>query len=155
MTIDVQGITDALVSHAQSLGKFDLVQTFEPKSSPGTGLTCAIWMQSLRPHAQSSGLAATSAYLVMSVRIYDNMLREPADLIDPEMLAATETLIESYSGEFTLAGVVRNIDLLGEGGESLGAEAGYVQIGGREGGMYRVMTITVPMIISDAWTQVP
>jgi hypothetical protein len=157
MSIDMQAITDALVSHAQLVGKFDKVNTSEPKTAPGNGLTCAVWAQSLSPHAQQSGLSATSAYLVMQVRIYDNMLRstpDEADQIDPNMLAATDDLIRSLSGEFTLAGLVEAIDLLGIGGEMLRAESGYVQIGGQGSGMYRIMTVTVPMIISDAWTQV-
>jgi hypothetical protein len=157
MSIDMQAIVGALVSHAQLTGKFDKVNTNEPKSPPANGLTCSIWAQGLVPHAQSSGLAATSAYLVMQVRIYDNMLRstpDEADRIDPNMLAATDQLMASYTGEFTLAGLVESIDLLGIGGESLRAEAGYVQIGGQGSGLYRIMTITVPMIIADAWTQV-
>ena len=153
----MQGIVDALVSHAQLTGRFEKVNTSEPKSAPASGMTCSIWAQGLTPHAPSSGLNVTSAYLVMQVRIYDSMLRsvvDEQDRIDPNMLAATDELMASYTGEFTLAGLVMSIDLLGMGGESLRAEAGYVQIGGPGSGMYRIMTITVPMIIADAWTQV-
>ena len=157
MSIDTQAITDALVTHAQLTGEFDRVNNYEPKSAPANGLTCSIWAQSLRPHVPLSGLAVTSAYLIMSVRIYMNMIAqsiEQADMIDPKILTAVDKLITSYSGEFELAGVVTAIDLTGQGGDQLGAEAGYVQIGGNEGGMYRIMTITVPMIIADAWEQV-
>lgn len=157
MSIDTQAITDALVTHAQLTGRFDRVNNYEPKSAPANGLTCSIWAQSLRPYAGMSGLATSSAYLIMSVRLYMNMIAqsiEQADQIDPLMLTAVDELITSYSGEFELAGLVASIDLLGQGGEMLGAEAGYVQIGGNEGGMYRIMTITVPMIIADAWSQV-
>lgn len=157
MTIDAQAITDALVTHAQLTGRFDAVNNYEPKSPPGNNLTCSIWVQSLAPYAPASGLSATSAYLVMSVRIYTPMIGqsvEQNDQIDPVMLTATTELIASYSGEFTLAGLIRNIDLLGAGGQQLGAQAGYVQIGGMGGGMYRIMTITVPMVINDAWEQV-
>lgn len=157
MSIDTQAVTDALVTHAQLTGRFDRVNNYEPKSPPANGLTCAVWAQALRPYTGMSGLAVTSAYLVMSVRIYMNMIAqsvEQADMIDPVLLAAVDELITSYSGEFRLAGVVTAIDLTGQGGDQLGAEAGYVQIGGGEGGMYRIMTITVPMIIADAWEQV-
>lgn len=157
MTIDMNAITDALVTHPQLTGLFDKVNNYEPKSPPGNGLTCSIWAQSLRPHVPLSALAVTSAYLVMSVRIYTNMIAqsiEQMDQIDPKMVEATDRLIASFSGEFTLAGAVTTIDLTGQGGEMLGAEAGYVQIGGADAGMYRTMTITVPMIIADAWSQV-
>lgn len=158
MTIDMQAITDALVSHAQLTGRFTVVNTSEPKTPPSVGgLTCSIWAQRLDPIANQSGLADTSAYLVMQARVFDSMLRETADQmdqIDPRMLTAVDELIASYSGEVTLAGLVEAIDLLGIGGETLHAESGYVQIGGPGSGMYRIMTITIPMIIPDAWTQV-
>ena len=159
MSINMQDITDALVSHAQLIGRFDKVNTSEPKTAPATGgLTCSIWAGTLEPLPQESGLDATTAYLVMQARIYDNMLRQSVDemdQIDANMLIATDELMASYSGEFTLAGLVEAIDLLGIGGQRLRAESGYVQIGGPGSGMYRIMTIYIPMIIPDAWTQVP
>lgn len=151
-------ITDALVSHAQLTGRFDLVNTSEPKTPPSVGgLTCSIWVQALRPIPSQSGLAITSGYLIMQARLYDGMLRqnvEETDQIDPRMVAAAAILMDSYSGEFTLAGLVEAIDLEGIGGEMLSMESGYVQIGGPGSGMYRIMTITIPMIIPDLWTQV-
>lgn len=157
MSIDLAGITDALVSHAQLTGDFERVNTSEPKSAPAPGLTCAIWAQSLAPLAGQSGLSETTAYLIMQVRVYDSMLRqtpEETDQIDLRMLTAVNDLMVSYSGEFTLAVPNVTLDLLGIGGDTLHAEAGYVQIGGQGSGLYRIMTITVPMIIYDAWAQV-
>jgi hypothetical protein len=46
---------------------------------------------------------------------------------------------------------VRNIDLLGEYGQRLTAQAGYLQL---SDGMYRIFTITIPCIVNDMWTQV-
>lgn len=158
MTIDMLAITQALVSHAQLTGWFDLVNTSEPKTPPSVGgLTCSIWAQDLRPLPTQSGLSSTSAYLIMQARVYDSMLRqnvEDTDQIDPRMLTAVNDLMASYSSEFTLVGLIEAIDLLGIGGETLSAQSGYVQIGGPGSGMYRIMTITIPMIIPDAWTQV-
>lgn len=157
MTIDMRAITDALVSHAQLTGDFDKVNTHEPTTAPANGMTCSIWAQALDPLPAESGLASTTGYLIMQARVYDNVLRmapDEADQIDPKMLTAVDKLMASYSGEFTLAGLVASIDLLGIGGQTLRAESGYVQIGGPGSGMYRIMTITIPMIISDAWEQV-
>ena len=157
MSIDMQAVVRALVSHAQLTGQFDKVNSAEPKSPPANGMTCSIWAQSIGPLVNESGLSSTSAYLVMQVRVYRNMLSstpDEADRIDPDMLTAVDRLLASFSGEFTLAGLVEAIDLLGIGGETLRAEAGYIQIGGQGSGMYRIMTVTVPMIIPDAWTQV-
>ena len=42
------------------------------------------------------------------------------------------------------------VDLLGMAGSPLGAQAGYIN---QDGALYRVMTITLPLLITDAWTQ--
>jgi hypothetical protein len=79
------------------------------------------------------------------------MTREPQDDIDTDILNATDLLMNEYSGDFELGGNVREVDLLGEFGDSLSSQAGYVTIGGT---MFRVMTITLPVIVNDAWNQV-
>lgn len=149
--MDTPGITDSLVSHAASLGLFDSVNTHEVISAPGNGLTCAVWVDTLGPTAEASGLDATSARLVFMVRIYTSTLTEPSDMIDPNLLAATDTLMTAYSGDFDLNSTVRNVDLLGDSGTPLQGQAGYLNMDGK---IYRVMTITLPLIVNDAWAQV-
>lgn len=149
-----QDLFDAIESHAAATGWFDSVNTAEPKAAPGNGLTCAIWIQSIRP-IQASGLNSTSARVEFSVRIYTNMLAEPDSGTDPNLTAATLALMEDYTGDFGLSVIaatptVRSLDLLGAHGPGLEAEGGYLNIGG---GLYRVLTITVPVIINDLWTQ--
>lgn len=151
MALDSRDLLDALVSHAASLGYFDRVSTHEPKNAPGNGLTAAIWVQQIRPTTRS-GLAATSAVVVVNVRIMSNMMAEPQDEIDPNIMDATDALLNAYSGDFQLDDMIRNVDLLGSEGVPLSAQAGYLSI---NNSMYRVMTITVPMIKNDVWTQVP
>lgn len=148
-------LIESVASHAMASGHFESVNQHEPKSSPGTGVYAAVWAASVAPAPAHSGLAATSAYVVLNVRIYSNMLFEPQDMIDPQIMQATDDLMALYSGDFTLDGLAMAVDLLGQGGQTLSAEAGYVKIGGEETSMYRVMTINLPMIISDAWEQRP
>jgi hypothetical protein len=146
---------NALVSASESIalrtGQFRSVNFHEPKAAPGSGVRLAIWVQSIEPIAQASGLADTSGYVVLYARVYGNMLANPEDEIDPRVLTAVTVLIGAYSADFTLGGTVRNIDLLGMYGEKLGGQAGYITIGGS---MYRVMTVTVPCVVNDMWTQV-
>jgi hypothetical protein len=142
-------IIDALAQHALSLGHFEQVNVYEPKSSPQTDLMCTIWVQSLRP--TSSGLTSTSVRFQCSVRIYTSMLQEPPDIIDPVMMAAAWDLLSSYSGAFTLGGLVESVDLLGKDGDPLSGEAGYIEIDRK---MFRVFTITLPVKINDAFDQV-
>ena len=150
-TIDLTGIVNAAASHAMSLGVFERVNQHEPKSAPGTGLTCAIWVDAIGPYAAQSGLASTSALLVLNVRGYVSMTQQPYDAIDPNLTTAVALLMGEYQGDFDLGGLVESVDLLGRSGRRLEARAGYLSIDGK---MMRVMTITLPVIVNDVWTQV-
>jgi len=78
------------------------------------------------------------------------MLTEPQAEIDPAVMAAVDALFTALSGDFSLGGRVRNIDLLGAHGVGLSAQAGYQTINQTA---YRVMTIVIPLIINSAWVQ--
>ena len=148
----VADLVSELSSIAQQTGAFRAVNFHEPKSPPGSGLRLAIWAQSIEPIPAASGLASTSGYVVANARIYGNMLQKPEDEIDTRVMTAATGLLGAYSADFTLGGTVRNIDLLGEYGQKLMAQAGYVTIGGA---MYRQMTLIVPCVVNDMWTQEP
>lgn len=151
MALDSSAILNVIVSHSLTTGYFDRVNTHEPKNPPGNGITTAVWFQSVGPAPRGSSLQATSARLVFTQRIYQNMTAEPQDEIDPEVLRAVDSLMRKYSGDFDLGGNVRCVDLLGMAGIPLQAQAGYVNIGGK---LYRVVDITLPLIVNDVWDQV-
>jgi hypothetical protein len=79
---------------------------------------------------------------VVNVRIYQNMIAEPQDMIDPRVMAAVDALMTAYSGDFELGGTVRAVDLLGMAGTPMAAQAGYIQQDNR---VYRAVTITLPL----------
>ncbi|MGW1463842.1 hypothetical protein ACWCPT_05740 [Streptomyces sp. NPDC002308] len=149
MTLALTDITDRVVSHALASGLFEQVNQAEPKNAPGNGLNCAVWIDRIG-FVRSSGLASGSARLTFNVRIYQNLLGRPEDEIDPAMLAAVDDLFAAYARDFTLGGLVRHVDLLGAEGVPLEAQAGYLLV---EGGEYRVMTIVLPLIVNDLWTE--
>lgn len=151
MSLNTKATLDAIQSHAMTLGLFERVNLHEPKNAPGNGLTVAMWFQNVAP-VRSSGLARTSARVEYSVRLYTNMLADPQDMIDPNLADAADVLINAYSGDFDLGETVRNVDLLGQAGVPLSAEAGYLN---QDGKNYRVITITLPLIVNDVWEQVP
>jgi hypothetical protein len=155
MAFDAAAV-NALISGVSSIalrtGTFRSVNTHEPKAAPGSGLRLAIWADAITPVPAASGLASTSGYVVMLARAYGNMLTKPEDDIDPRLMTAATTLIAAFSKDFTLGGLVRNVDLLGMYGSRLGAQAGYITIGGA---MYRIMTVTLPVVINDMWDQAP
>lgn len=143
------GITDPLLSS----GAFDRVNIVEPKTAPGSGLTAAVWLTWLGPDPGDSGLAVTSALVVFTARFYTSMISEPQDLIDPAMLNVTAKIVEIYSAGFTLGGAVMDVDLLGSRGHGqLAATAGYIN---QDGKLMRVMDINIPIIVADAWPQIP
>ena len=151
MAIDSQDLVDRLASHAKASGLFDRVNKHEPKTKPGRGLTCAIWVDRIEPARSRHGLTHTDARVVLNVRVYTNMLQQPQDSIDPNVMRATDVLFEAYSGDFGLGSTSRFIDLLGmTQGHPLLAQSGYINI---DNVVMRVMTITVPVIVENAWSQ--
>jgi hypothetical protein len=147
----IDAIFDAVVSDAQASGYFDKVNQHEPKRKAGNRLTAAVWLQSIEPIALASGLASTSGRIVFMLRIYSNMIQEPQDMIDPNMAKACSNLMRRYHDDFDFAGAIRNVDLLGQFGISLSAQAGYLE---QDNAMFRVMDIQIPCIVNDIWPQV-
>ena len=155
MTIGYRGTIDALVSHALASGMFGSVNGHEPKSAPAANqITCAVWVQRFVPYPEGSALANVTGTLTVMVRLYAPSLAEPADAIDPDMMDAADVLMAAYAGHFTLGGNVRNIDLLGEasGSQGLTLNAGYLTQDSRQ---FRVLDITLPMVINDVWQEAP
>jgi hypothetical protein len=146
-------LTEALRSHALTLGVFEAVNGHEPVGAPTvTGLTAAIWLQSIEPAPRGSGLSITSGVFTYNVRGYSRMVMEPLDAIDPNLTAAMGLLYAAYSGDFQLGGNAMAVDLLGQAGRTMRTEAGYIN---QDNSTLRVLTMNVPIILADLWTQAP
>lgn len=149
--INSKDIFDRLASHAKALGMFDRVNKHEPKTKPGRGLTAAVWVDRIEPARGRHGLTHTDVRVVCNVRIYTNMLQQPQDAIDPNVMEAADKLMAAYSGDFDLGSEDRWIDLLGiTQGHPLFGQSGYINI---DNVVMRVFTITVPVIVQNAWEQ--
>jgi hypothetical protein len=149
MSLDVAGIRSRLTSHGQAVG-IPQVLGHEPVSAPGSGLTYAVWLGDTAPSPQNSGLASTSARVVFNGRLYLPADTEPMDDVDVILSGAVDQLLGAYSGDFTLGGTVRNLDLLGADGDPLRAEYRYLQL---DSITYRTANLNLPMIVNDVWTQ--
>ena len=153
MAINILGITDAVVSHAMASGRFETVNGHEPLNAPSTGgLTAAVWTDRVMPVGRASGLDSVTAVLVLNVRVYASAVSEPPDAIDPDMVAAVDDLCTAYCGDFTLGGLVKNVDIFGMHGQALDIRAGYLQ---QDGVPFRVYTISLPAVVNDLWTEAP
>lgn len=152
MALAIGDILDRVQSHAAASGLFDRpVGTHEPLNPPGHGLTCAVWPGRITT-VRTSGLNSTSVLLVFSVRLYTPAIQEPLDDIDPNLVAAVDVLCTAYNGDFTLGGHVREVDVFGQHGTPLDARDGWLE---QDGAVYRVYTITLPLIVNDLWDQAP
>lgn len=145
-----QDLFDNLISHAQATGLFETVNGHEPKSGPGGGVHAAFWAGTIDPVPRASGLAVTSLRVEVLLRLQTNMLQQPYDAIDPNLIDATTTMLKAYSGDFQLDSSVMEVDLLGEYGAALGARFGYLN---QDGTLYRAVVITIPVILDDVLTQ--
>jgi hypothetical protein len=150
--IDSVDIVDRLASHAKSLGVFDRVTKHEPKNKPGRGLSYALWLNRIEPARGRHGLRYTDARIEMIGRIYSNMLQEPQDKLDTNMMAAADKVFNAYTGDFDLGSEDRFIDLLGiTQRDPLKCESGYINI---DNMVYRVFTFVIPVVVTNAWEQV-
>ena len=151
MSLNTAGLFSALSSHAQTLGIFERVNEHESMNAPATGLTCEFWFVRLAPFPAGSGLSSTSGLVVFTARVYRTQPL-PVGAEDTTVMAAADALMAAYSGDFQLGGLVRNVDLLGQSGLQLAAQAGWLPI---DGVKYRTVDITIPLIVNDLWTQAP
>jgi len=133
----------ALTSALKQLAAFQQVDVGEPVSPPGNRLYCSLMLGPVRP--ASSGLSATSGEVTFLIRIWSKAQQRPLEKIDPEILAAAAAVMGKLSGQFTLAGTVRNINLM-----TMSGLPGWIEF---EGEPYRVMEITVPIVINDMFSQ--
>jgi hypothetical protein len=152
----IDDLVDNVVSDIQRSGWCDRVNEYEPTRKPGHGITAAVWAQHIGPTVVS-GLASTSAVVVVMVRLYKPLpigqAKVPAsmDMIDRRLLKAASNIVRRYHDDFDFGGTIRNVDLLGSRGQALEGEAGYIEI---DKVLHRVITITVPCIVNDVWPQV-
>jgi hypothetical protein len=143
---DAKALFHAMTSHARSLGIFDRVNSHEPENTPGKGMSCSITLGGIAADPTASGLAMVSGTITFGVRIWSSLMQKPLDAVDPDVLGAVSVLLNAYSGAFTLGGTVRDIDLL-----ALKAQPGYLNHEGKE---FRVIEITVPIVVNDLWGMV-
>jgi hypothetical protein len=148
LAITAKELTENVASVLLATGLFERVNQYEPKSAPGNGLTAAVWFTSLDPYPGGSGINATTGTYVFTIRLYTSMLSDPQDMIDPNLIDACDTLFDGFSEDYELDSSVRNIDLLGETGNSLSARSKYLD---QDGKLFRIIDITLPLIVNDVW----
>lgn len=146
----IDDILDAIVSDIQMSGYFDRVNEHEPKSSPGHGITAAVWCDRIENVGRASGLAITAALLTFVVRTYKRMNAPPEDTIDRTMMKAVSNLSRRYHDDFDFSGAIGHVDLLGAYSQGMYAQAGYIEVDKTN---FRVFDLYIPCIVYDVWPQ--
>lgn len=150
MALDVVGIMDQLISHALATGYFDSVnETKIDEPTGGGNITCGIWADDIVP-IRSSGLASVSVRVLFKVRIFSSTEASPESYVERVMIQAATALWAAYAGDFDLGGEARAVDLLGMHGVTLACNAHYMNLSGT---IYRVMDLTVPVLVNDVFDQ--
>lgn len=148
----ILAVFDALMSVPMGSGLFDAVNGGEPMSAPGIGVSCALWLDTIEPDPTRSGQASISLVCTFRYRIFRGAFGPAVDQVEPEVMVATVAMMAAIAGDFDLNGTAAAVDLLGMASSGLGAQAGYLT---QDGKFLRVMDIVIPVLINDAFAEVP
>lgn len=153
MAYDFQALIDATASYAMQTGEFENpVPTHEPKSRPGPGVTCSVFVAGIEPIPAASGLNSVTGLVTMNVRVQTPFLQQPADQIDPLIMRAGTAVMALFAANFTFTSLIRNVDLLGAYGQRMRGQLGYLT---QDNTTYRVMDILLPLVVNDLFPEAP
>lgn len=141
-------ILNKVRSHADSLGVFDSVQTYESVLGPDNSVNCNIWLNDIT--TIPGGLDQTSVCMTFNVSIMSPLLSEPYEETDNRMMAALDALMIAYNGDITFDDTIRCIDILGHESEGITVTAGYAAIDSTK---YRVLMVSLPLLVDGVWEQ--
>ena len=138
---------DRIVTYLQGDGGISSAQAGDPKAPP-VGVTrvfASVIMRSTSIVALT--LNGTIELHVILIRLYRDMLAEPQKSIEIDLATAAQRIQADIAGEYDLGGSIRSVDVGGSYGEPLRTDWGYVTISNT---MYRIVDITVPLLVDDS-----
>ena len=142
----MRATTDNVISKLMASGAFDKVNSVEPTSPPGKGFEAAVVFEGAEPYAPAGGFSHLGMVYTILIRIYRNMLAEPQEHIDPDLLDISDVVFDKLAADYDLGATVRNVDFYGETGTGMSTRSGHLEVGGV---VYRVLDIRVPVIVND------
>lgn len=152
MSLGAGAILTAQLDHAKAIGVFEVARLGEFKTAPPAGLTFSLWTQNLGAAPDGSGLASTTAILHTTARVMIPMTTKPEDTAEVKIVSAADAYMARLSGDFTLGGLVRNVDLLAQMGEPMRWAFGYILIDQK---MMRIADLEIYVVLNDLWEQAP
>lgn len=153
MVANADGALNRLRDHARALktATFEVARVGEFKSAPPPGLCFAVWAQKLGAAPAGSGLAATTALMRCTARIYLPLSYRPEEDIETKVVGAADGYLDRLNGDLSLGGSARNIDVLGEMSGPLEWDLGHANIDNK---LFRIADLPIGVIFNDAWEQI-
>jgi len=150
MAFNISATLDVVLSHVAASGHVSSYSLGEPVGPPeGIKLHGAVYMRGTRVLLVYLDGDTRESHIVV-VRLYRPVLREPTHMSETELALAAAELMEDLVEDFSLGATVREIDVAGgKSGESIASDWGHVDIASV---MYRVVDITVPIIVDGSAT---
>jgi len=148
MAFDITTTINLVVSFLQKRGEYSLVQIGEPKSPPRGDLAAAVFVSDASVVGVT--LQTTIEIHELTIRLYRNMMEEPEEDNELRISQAVTGIVSDLLGDYDLGASVRNI-AVGEYGRTVSATYGYLDVGGT---MYRMVDISVPLVVDGSATPV-
>lgn len=143
-----------LQSHLRAMGNVYEAVIGEP-SQPFTPagqtqrVAAAIWFVSWFP---TLTLATSVEGFVLNVRLHIDAFAQPLGDHELALVDTCNEFTTDLQQDYTLGGTVREIDISGQFSPGMTAEAGRITLSTQ---MYRIIDITVPVVVNDVATQAP
>lgn len=150
MPFNIRATLQAIQSYLEASGYFVGSQVSEPKQPPPEGFYAAVYMSAAG--VNSLTLTGTIERHLPIIRVYRQMLAEPAEDIEFGMAEVISKVASDLIGEYDLGATIRNVDVGGQTGAPMSATWGYVDVGGA---MFRIVDLIVPLIVDDSATLAP
>lgn len=156
MSLDTVTLQAWLLDHAKAVLGVSAVLGYEPKSRIDYAVmgqtVFAGWFNSIEALETRAGLAVTSARLEWVGRLHRNALGPGVDQAETErlLLAASDALAAALFGDLDIAGVGW-FDPRGQTGDPFKIVTGFLDIDKQ---LNRVATLTVGVVVDDAWGEV-
>lgn len=156
MALNSTELQSWLLDHAAGVTEVGTVLGYEPKSrldysAAGGGAILAGWLARGTVANGVGGMRKTAARVGWALRLHRNAFEADQAQTERLLLDALDALVAAYFGDFELDTVDAFFDPKGAHGEALTWDLGYLTL---EKQLSRVITVSLGIVVRDAWSEV-
>jgi hypothetical protein len=151
MPFDTERSLQLISTYLGASGHVISAQIGEYKSAPdipAAQLTAAVWMSSTNVVGLALDGGTIEVHVVMA-RLYGQAFGDEPEDVEITTGQAVQKIVSDLVGDADLGSEIRNVDVGGIHGTSVGAAWGHAEI---DGAMYRIVDLTIPLIVDDSAT---